>query len=74
MTAIKKLKENGAESIYIYATHGIFSKDSLTRLQNSDAQEIVVTNTINIPSVMRNPISIHCMYRINKLVNSSNYQ
>jgi len=43
------LIKNGAEQVYISATHGIFPNDSLKKLlESSDIKEIVVTNTLPI--------------------------
>jgi ribose-phosphate pyrophosphokinase len=43
------LIKNGAEQVYISATHGIFPNDSLKKLlDSSDIKEIVVTNTLPI--------------------------
>ncbi len=45
--ASEELKKNGAREIYVAATHGIFSKDCLSRLQKSKIiKEIVVTDSI----------------------------
>ena len=43
------LIKNGAEQVYVSATHGIFPNDSLKKLlDSSDIKEIVVTNTLPI--------------------------
>ena len=43
-------------SIRIACTHGLFSSDSLQRLQNQDdVSEIVCTNTVPIPAAKRVP-------------------
>jgi len=47
--AMNFLKKEGAEDIYICATHAVFSDPAVQRLTNSPAKEIVVTNTIGIP-------------------------
>lgn len=44
--AADKLKEAGASKVYAIVTHGIFSNPAIQRLQNSDIESIVVTNTI----------------------------
>lgn len=44
--AAKMLKENGANDIYIYATHGLFNGDAYEKLQNSPVTEVTVTNTV----------------------------
>ena len=47
--AMNFLKKEGAEDIYICATHAVFSDPAVQRLTDSPAKEIVVTNTIGIP-------------------------
>jgi len=42
----KLLKENGAEQIVFYATHGIFCNNALERIEASDIDKVVVTNSI----------------------------
>ncbi|HEY3307074.1 MAG TPA: ribose-phosphate pyrophosphokinase [Desulfuromonadaceae bacterium] len=44
--AAKALKENGARSIYACATHGVLSGPAIERINNSDIEEVVVTDTI----------------------------
>jgi ribose-phosphate pyrophosphokinase len=44
--AAKALKENGARSIYACATHGVLSGPAIERINNSDIEEIVLTDTI----------------------------
>lgn len=40
------LKENGATSVLAYASHGLFSKDAIDKINKSDLDKVVVTNTI----------------------------
>ena len=40
------LKEHGAKDIYVCVSHGIFSHNAFTRIQDSMIKEVVVTNTI----------------------------
>ena len=50
----RALKQAGAAEVYVFATHGIFAKDSLERFR--DAEEIdglVVTDTIPIDPILR---------------------
>jgi ribose-phosphate pyrophosphokinase len=42
----KALKENGAKAIYACATHGVLSGPAIERINNSDIEEIVLTDTI----------------------------
>jgi ribose-phosphate pyrophosphokinase len=46
--AAKALKENGASAIYACATHGVLSGPAIERINNSDIEEIVLTDTIPI--------------------------
>ena len=40
------LKENGANSVMAYATHGVLSGPAFDRIENSALDELVITNTI----------------------------
>ena len=40
------LKDHGAEEIYTGITHGVFSRDALTKIENSPIKEMVITDTI----------------------------
>lgn len=44
--AAKALKENGAKAIYACATHGVLSGPAIERINASDIEEIVLTDTI----------------------------
>lgn len=44
--AAKALKENGAKSIFACATHGVLSGPAIERINSSDIEEIVLTDTI----------------------------
>jgi len=44
--AAKALKENGASAIYACATHGVLSGPAIERINGSDIEEIVLTDTI----------------------------
>lgn len=45
---MKVLKERGAKSVHVCATHPVFSGPAYERLENSVADEIVVCNTIPV--------------------------
>jgi len=45
-SAAKRVKEAGAEKIYIGVTHGVFAEQAMDRLARSPIEEIVVTDTI----------------------------
>ncbi len=46
---------NGIEEIYVFATHPVFSGDYKDILQNSKAEKIFVTDTIDVPVGKRFP-------------------
>jgi ribose-phosphate pyrophosphokinase len=50
--AANLLKENGAKSIYIFVTHGLFSGNALENIEKSAIDKVVVTNTVpNKPDI-----------------------
>ena len=48
--ASKMLKNNGANKIYIAASHGLFNGSALDRLANAPVEEVVVTNSERKPN------------------------
>src|SRR5512136_1833801 len=44
--AAKALKDHGARTIYACATHGVLSGPAIDRINASDIEEVVITNTI----------------------------
>ena len=53
-TAAANLKANGANRVFAFASHGLFSGPASDRILRSDLEEVVVTNTIPLsPSVQR---------------------
>ena len=44
--AARALKEHGARTIYACATHGVLSGPAIDRINASDIEEVVITNTI----------------------------
>ena len=44
--AAKALKDNGAKAIYACATHGVLSGPAIERINNSEIEEVVLTDTI----------------------------
>jgi len=45
-SAAKLLKQRGAGTIYVGATHGVFAQQALERLKEAPIEEVVVTDTI----------------------------
>ena len=46
----KALMAKGAKSVYVGATHGIFSPPAFERIADSPIKEVVVTNTVPVPA------------------------
>lgn len=46
LTAAKKLKECGAKSVIVAATHGVFSGKAFEKLSSNEIDEIIVTDTL----------------------------
>lgn len=55
VTAANLLKKNGAENIFVFATHPVFSEDASEILQNASIEKVFVTDTIDIPKSKRFP-------------------
>ncbi len=51
--AIHALKDRGAEVVYAAATHALLSAGAAQRLQEAPVEEVIVTNTIDIPEEKR---------------------
>jgi ribose-phosphate pyrophosphokinase len=51
LAGIDALKEHGAEDVYAFATHGLFSRDALERFAQADLKGIVVTDTVPIDAL-----------------------
>jgi ribose-phosphate pyrophosphokinase len=43
---VEALKEHGAREVWVFATHGLFCGDALSRFKESDISGIVVTDTV----------------------------
>lgn len=41
----------GARNIYMFATHGVFSRGALDRFAKSPIKEVIITDTIRLPEV-----------------------
>ncbi|MBL8481906.1 MAG: ribose-phosphate pyrophosphokinase, partial [Rhodocyclaceae bacterium] len=51
--AAQALKENGAKSVMAYCTHAVLSGNAVQRIQDSDLDELVVTDTIPLSAQAR---------------------
>ncbi len=51
--AVEALKDRGAKTVYAAATHPILSGEAPSRLANSPLEQMIVTNTINVPDEKR---------------------
>lgn len=47
--AAETLKEHGCNKVFMLASHGILSDPAIERIQDSDFDEVIVTNTVPIP-------------------------
>ena len=52
--AASALKERGAERVLAYATHPVFSGEAISRLGESDIDQVVVTDTIPLSDAAKN--------------------
>jgi len=48
ITAIDTLYANGAQEVYVAATHGVFSPPARERIRESQVREVVVTDTLRV--------------------------
>lgn len=46
ISTVETLENAGAESVYVGATHPVFCKDAIQRIQASSIREVVVTDTV----------------------------
>jgi ribose-phosphate pyrophosphokinase len=53
LAGAEALREHGATDVWVFATHGLFSGDSLTRFGEADLAGIVVTDTVPIDALNR---------------------
>lgn len=50
VNVVEGLKEKGANDAYVCATHPIFTRPAIERLEHSGIKEVIVTDSIAIPS------------------------
>jgi len=53
--AAKSLRENGAKTVFAVATHAVFSGAAVERLSSGVFEQVIVTNTIQVPKEKRFP-------------------
>ncbi|MDR1088160.1 MAG: ribose-phosphate pyrophosphokinase [Coriobacteriales bacterium] len=53
VAGVQALKLKGAESVYVCATHGLFSGQAYERLQSIDIREVVVCDTVPVPASLQ---------------------
>jgi len=51
--AVHALKDRGAKAVYAAATHALFSGEAVSRLKSAPLEEMVVTNTVDVPEHKR---------------------
>jgi ribose-phosphate pyrophosphokinase len=44
--AAAELKKHGANKIYAFATHGLFSSNAIQRINESPLEQVIITNTV----------------------------
>lgn len=54
VNAVNYIKSEGAKSVRVVATHGLFSGDALKRISESEIEEMIVTDSINHREEIRN--------------------
>jgi len=59
VNAANHIKKNGAKSVRVAATHGLFSGNALEKIANSALDEVIVTDTILQQEAVRNNPKIH---------------
>jgi ribose-phosphate pyrophosphokinase len=47
--AAEVLKKYGAKRVFAFATHGLFSRDAISKIENSPLDQVIITNTIPLP-------------------------
>jgi ribose-phosphate pyrophosphokinase len=55
VSAADLLRKNGAQNIYVFATHAVFSKDASGILEDSSLKRVFVTDTIDVTKEKRFP-------------------
>lgn len=58
------LKEQGAKFVAAYATHAVFSGSAISNIEDSDLDEVVVTDTIPLPADRRDGNALYVSNKI----------
>lgn len=58
VNVVESLKERGAHDAIVCATHGLFSGEALKRLDHPAIRELVVTDSISLPSVTPDRLTV----------------
>lgn len=56
LQAAHVVKENGARDVYACAVHGVLSGPAIERLRASDIRQLIISDTVPLPSEKRLPI------------------
>ncbi len=49
--AAKIMKQRGAQKVSFFSTHGLFVNDAISKLQDSQVDEVIITNSIHHPNL-----------------------
>lgn len=53
VAAVAALKKAGAKEVYMFATHGVLSGPAIERIEASELEKLVITDTIELPESKR---------------------
>lgn len=53
VAAVAALKKAGAKEVYVFATHGVLSGPAIERIEASELEKLVITDTIELPESKR---------------------
>ncbi|KAJ9472335.1 Ribose-phosphate pyrophosphokinase [Diplonema papillatum] len=62
--AAKMLKENGAERVFAFCTHGVLSPPAGERIRDSELEELVIANTVPLPPSFLNDAGLMKKVRV----------
>lgn len=48
----KRLTDAGARNVYVCASHGLFTSNSMDLIDKSPVKQVIVTNTLPLPAVV----------------------